>query len=230
MLPGVPMDESTQLNHWIALMAELEEAKEKIAKAVYKHYKAGRIADEYVLDCCRRMDDLYNDAKEYENYLQEDFKVFTEQDGSKSGKLSEKAKAKAAGFISKMYIRHNVSVYKRHFRDQYIELGNRVIGAAEDGRVVCNVPQVLEWCRYASKVKKEADMRWEEITILHREQVKGNAFLATVKQFFVNFSSFARMNGAPWLQKLFGKNDQVVANLRKQYRQRMQQQAADTKK
>ncbi len=219
------MDESTQLNHWIALMAELEEAKEKIAKAVYKHYKAGRIADEYVLDCCRRLDDLYKDAKEYEAFLQEDFKVFTsEGDPEKSGKISHaaKAKAKAAGFLSKLYIRHNVNVYKRHFRDQYLEVGNRVIGAAEDGRVVCNVPQVMDWCRYAAKVKKEADMRWEEITILHREQVKGNAFLATLKQFFVNFTSFARTSGAPWMKKVFGQNEQVVANLRKQYRQRMQ--------
>lgn len=218
---SVPMDESTQLNHWIALMAELEEAKEKIAKAVYKHYKAGRVADEYCLDCCRRLDDLYNGAKDYESYLKEDFKPYTESEGVKSGKLAKVATAKAASFISKLYIAHNVNTYKRHFRDQYLELGNRVMGAAEDGRVVCPAPQVMEWCKYAAKVKKEADMRWEEITILHREQVRGNAFLATLKQFFTNFSSFARMNGGPLVKKAFRGNDKVVAQLRAQYKEKM---------
>lgn len=224
---SVPMDESTQLNHWIALMAELEEAKEKIAKAVYKHYKAGRVADEFCLDCCRRLDDLYNGAKEYEEYLKEDFKPYTESEGVKSGKLAKVASAKAASFISKLYIKHNVATYKRHFRDQYLELGNRVMGAAEDGRVVCPAPQVLEWCKYATKVKKEADMRWEEITILHREQVKGNAFLATLKQFFANFSTFARANGGPLAKKMFKANDKVVNQLRAQYKERMAGKSLD---
>ena len=217
----IPMDESTQLNHWIALMAELEETCEKIAKAVYKHYKAGRIADDYCLECCRRMDELYNDAKEYENYLKEDFKTLTETKEGQASNVGAKAQAKAVSFLSGLYIKHNVAVYKRHFRDQYLELGARVIAAAEDGRVVCNVPQVVEWIRYATKVKKEADMRWEEITILHREQVKGNAFMATLKQFFASFSNFARTKGGPMVQKLFGQNEQLVNQLRTQYRQRM---------
>ena len=199
-------------------MAELEEAKEKIAKAVYKHYKAGRVADEFCLDCCRRLDDLYTGAKDYEEYLKEDFKPYTESEGVKRGKLAKVATAKAASFISKLYIKHNVATYKRHFRDQYLELGNRVIGAAEDGRVVCPAPQVLEWCKYATKVKKEADMRWEEITILHREQVKGNAFLATLKQFFTNFSTFARANGGPLAKKMLKHNDKVVNQLRAHYK------------
>ena len=218
---GVPMDESTQLNHWIALMAELEEAREKIGKAVYKHYKAGRLADDSCLDVCRRIDDLYKEAKEYESFLQEDFKVFTE-DKAQSGKLAQKATAKAAGFISKLYIKHQVSSYKRNFRDQFLELGSRVVGQASDGRVVCNVPAVLEWCRYAAKVQKESDMRWEEICILHREQVKGNAFLATFKQFVVNFSNFARSNGGPLVQKLMGHNQNMVNQLRSQYRKKME--------
>jgi len=221
------MDESTQLNHWIALMAELEEAKEKIAKAVYKHYKAGRVADDYCLDCCRRLDDLYKDAKEYESFLQEDFKAYTEAGDSAGGKIAQKAKAKAASFFSKLYIQHNVSSFKRNFRETYLDLGSRVMGAAEDGRVVCPAPQVVEWCKYATKVKKEADMRWEEICILHREQVKGNAFLATLKQFFANFSSFARMNGAPWMKKAFKANDKMVAQLRQQYKDKMANKAAE---
>lgn len=221
------MDESTQLNHWIALMAELEEAKEKIAKAVYKHYKAGRVTDDYCLDCCRRLDDLYKDAKEYESFLQEDFKPFTESTETQSGKLAQVAKAKAASFFSKLYIQHNVSGFKRNFRETYLDLGGRVMGAAEDGRMVCPAPQVVEWCKYATKVKKEADMRWEEICILHREQVKGNAFLATLKQFFANFSSFARMNGAPWMKKAFKANDKMVAQLRQQYKDKMANKAAE---
>lgn len=220
------MDESTQLNHWIALMAELEEAKEKIAKAVYKHYKAGRVADEYCLDCCRRLDDLYKDAKEYEHFLVEDFKPYTESNPEKTG-MAEKAKAKAASFFSKLYIKHNVSVYKRNFREQYLDLGSRVMSAAEDGRMVCPAPQVLEWCRYAARVKKESDMRWEEITILHREQVKGNAFLATLKQFMSNFTSFARMNGGPFMKKVFRGNDKMVAQLRQQYKDKMAAKAAE---
>ena len=223
------MDESTQLNHWIALMAELEEAKEKIAKAVYKHYKAGRVADEYCLDCCRRLDDLYKGAKEYESFLQEDFKPYTESEGIKSGKLGQVAKAKAASFFSKLYISHNVSNFKRNFRDTYLDLGGRVMDALEDGRNVCPAPQVVEWCKYAAKVKREGDMRWEEITILHREQVKGNAFLATLKQFFTNFSSFARMNGAPWMKKMFKGNDKMVAQLRQQYKDKMAAKAAENK-
>lgn len=223
------MDESTQLNHWIALMAELEEAKEKIAKAVYKHYKAGRVADEYCLDSCRRLDDLYKGAKEYESFLQEDFKPYTESEGAKSGKLGQVAKAKAASFFSKLYIRHNVSNFKRNFRDTYLDLGGRVMDALEDGRTVCPAPQVVEWCKYAAKVKREGDMRWEEITILHREQVKGNAFLATLKQFFTNFSSFARMNGAPWMKKMFKGNDKMVAQLRQQYKDKMAAKAAENK-
>jgi hypothetical protein len=220
------MDESTQLNHWIALMAELEQAKEKIAKAIYKHYKAGRLADDYCLDCCRRIDELYNDAQEYERYLQDEFRPYTEaKEAENKPKLATKAKAKAMGLVANLYIKYNVATYKRHFRDQYLDLGGRVISAAEDGRVVCSVPQVLEWVRYASKVKKEGDMRWEEICILHREQVRGNAFLATLKQFFVNFSAFARTQGGPWAKKFARGNDQVVAQLRNQYRQRMQQQA-----
>ena len=95
-----------------------------------------------------------------------------------------------------------------------------MIGAAEDGRVVCPAPQVLEWCKYATKVKKEADMRWEEITILHREQVKGNAFLATLKQFFTNFSTFARANGGPLAKKMLKHNDKVVNQLRAQYKEK----------
>lgn len=228
-MSGVPMDESTQLNHWIALMAELEEAKEKIAKAVYKHYKAGRVADEYCLDCCRRLDDLYKGAKEYESFLQEDFKPYTESEGIKSGKLGQVAKAKAASFFSKLYISHNVSNFKRNFRDTYLDLGGRVMDALEDGRNVCPAPQVVEWCKYAAKVKREGDMRWEEITILHREQVKGNAFLATLKQFFTNFSSFARMNGAPWMKKMFKGNDKMVAQLRQQYKDKMAAKAAENK-
>ena len=232
MMSGVPMDESTQLNHWIALMAELEEAKEKIAKAVYKHYKAGRVADEYCLDSCRRLDDLYKGAVEYQAYLEEDFKAYTENDGgqgSKGGKLAAKASAKAASLFSKLYIKHNVNNFKRNFRETYLDLGARVMDAAEDGRTVCPAPQVLEWCRYAAKVKREGDMRWEEITILHREQVKGNAFLATLKQFFANFSSFARMNGAPWMKKAMGANDKVVAQLRQQYKDKMANRAAEKK-
>lgn len=222
------MDEATQLNHWIALMAELEETKEKIAKAVYKHYKAGRVADEFCLDCCRRIDDLYKDAKDYESYLAEDFKPYLEAGGddqsgaSKGAQLASKAKAKAASFISQLYIKHNVATYKRHFRDQYLELGSRVIQAAEDGRVVCSVPQVLEWVRYAVKVKKESDMRWEEVEILHREESKGNAFLSTFRQFITSFSSFARTHGGPMVKKLFGQNEQLVNQLRQQYRQKMQ--------
>ena len=218
---SLPMDESTQLNHWIALMAELEEAKAKIAKAVYKHYKAGRVSDEYCLDCCRRLDDLYKGAKDYEQYLKDDFKPYTESEGIKSGKLAKVATAKAASFISKLYIRHNVNTYKRHFQDQYLELGNRVIGSAEDGRVVCPAPQVVEWCKYATKVKKEADMRWEEITILHREQVKGNAFLSTLKGFFTHFSTFARTKGGPMVKKVFRNNDKVVSQLRAQYKEKI---------
>lgn len=220
----LPMDEATQLNHWIALMAELEETKEKIAKAVYKHYKAGRVADDYALDCCRRIDDLYKDAKDYEEFLQEDFRPFTESSGeqqSNSSKLAAKAKAKAVGFISRLYIKHNVNVYKRHFRDQYLELGSRVMSAAEDGRVVCAAPQVMEWCKYALKVKKEADMRWEEVEILHREQAKGNPFLSTLRQFFASFSGFARTHGGPMMKKLFGQNEQLVNQLRQQYRKKM---------
>jgi hypothetical protein len=226
------MDESTQLNHWIALMAELEEAKEKIAKAVYKHYKAGRVADEYCLDCCRRLDDLYQSAKEYENYLQEDFKPYTEtsSDAQGGGKLAQQAKAKAVSLFSKLYISHNVNNFKRNFRETYLDLGGRVMGALEDGRVVCPAPQVVEWCKYAAKVKKESDMRWEEITILHREQVKGNAFLATLKQFFTNFSSFARMNGAPWMKKMFKGNDKVVQQLRQQYKEKMAAKVAASEK
>ncbi len=223
---GVPMDESTQLNHWIALVAELEEAREKIGKAVYKHYKAGRLTDDSCLDLCRRIDEVYKEAKEYEAYLQEDFKVFTEA-SSQSGKLAQKATAKAAGFISKLYIKHQVANYKRNFREQFLELGARVIGAASDGRIVCNVPAVLEWCRYAAKVQKEADMRWEEICILHREQVKGNAFLATLKQFVVNFSNFARTNGGPMMQKLMGHNQSMVNQIRAQYRKKMQGESKD---
>lgn len=221
MASGIPMDESTQLNHWIALMAELEEAKEKIAKAVYKHYKAGRVADEYCLDCCRRIDDLYKDAQEYEEYLKEEFRPYTDSQDAKSKKLAVAAKAKALDLISKLYVRYSVNNYKRNFREQYLELGTRVINATEEGRVVCNVPQVLDWIRYASKVRKEGDMRWEEITILHREQVHGNAFLATLKQFFANFSAFARTNGGPLVKKMARGNDKVVAQLREQYRQKM---------
>jgi len=215
------MDESTQLNHWIALMAELEEAKAKIAKAVYKHYKAGRVADEYTLDCCRRLDDLYKGAKDYEQYLRDDFKPYTESEGIKSGKLAKAATAKAASLFSKLYIYHSVNTYKRNFREQYLELGDRVINSAEDGRVVCPAPQVVEWCNYATRVKKEADMRWEEITILHREQVKGNAFLSTLKGFFTNFSTFARTKGGPLVKKVFRNNDKVVNQLRAQYKEKM---------
>lgn len=218
----MPMDEATQLNHWIALMAELEETKEKIAKAVYKHYKAGRVADEFCLDCCRRIDDLYKDAKDYEAYLAEDFKPYLEAGDQTGAKLASKAKAKAASFISQLYIKHNVATYKRHFRDQYLELGSRVIQAAEDGRVVCSVPQVVDWVRYAVKVKKESDMRWEEVEILHREESKGNAFLSTFKQFLSSFSGFARTHGGPMVKKLFGQNEQLVSQLRQQYRQKMQ--------
>lgn len=225
------MDESTQLNHWIALMAELEETREKIAKAVYKHYQAGRIADEYCLECCRRVDALYQDAQEYESHMQDEFRPFTEAKAEKEAgggvKLATAASKKAAGFIAKLYIRHNVAAFKRHFRDQYLDLGARVVSAAEEGRVVCNVAQVLELCRYASKLKKEADMRWEEIEILHREKKSGSAFLTTVRQFFTSFTSFARTNGPPFLRKLMGQNEELVKQLRSQYRQKIM--AADKK-
>lgn len=218
---SIPMDESTQLNHWIALMAELEEAKEKIAKAVYKHYKAGRVTDDYTLECCRRLDDLYKGAKDYEEYLKEDFKAYTESEGAKSGKLAQVAGAKAASFISKLYIKYNVNTYKRNFREQFLDLGQRVISAAEEGRSICPAPQVMQWCVYATRIKKEADMRWEEITILHREQVKGNAFLATIKQFMINFSSFFRTNGGPLAKKVFRANEQAVTKLRSQYKEKI---------
>ena len=215
------MDESTQLNHWIALMAELEEAKEKIAKAVYEHYKAGRVANEHVLESCRRLDDMYKDASDYEAHLQKEFQGYTQNESIKSAKLAEAAKAKATSFFSKLYIRHTVNSYKRNFRDQYLDLATRVLSAAEDGRVVCAAPQVVELIKYCARVKKEADMRWEEICILQREQAHGSAFLTTLKQFFTQFSSFARQKGAPWMKKFFNSNDKMVEQLRAQYRKSM---------
>ena len=221
------------MNQWIALTAELEETKEAIAKIIFKYFKAGKIHNDYALEQCRKLDELYTDAKNYENELADDFRGYTDGGGEKKGNVATKATAHAANFLSRIYIWHNVTAYKRHFRDQYMDLGTKAINSMEDGTALCDDQQCLKLCKYAIKLQKDANMRWEEIEILNRNSVKGNAFISAVSQFFTNLAIWGRSNGIPFLQKYVKVDEGAAKKFREEYRKKFQGTpvpAQDTKK
>jgi len=214
------MDVSSQLNNWIALTAELEDTRETIAKAVYKHYKAGRIVDDYTCDMCRKIDGLFQQSKEYQEWLQEDFKAFLDVDETKKD-LGSKAKAKAMNFLTQAYINYTVSGYKRNFREAYVELGLRAITMIDNGQDLISDPKVVQLCRYALRLQKDCDNRWEEITILQRENKRGNIFVNLVQQFMVQFTAFSRTQSVPLLNRFMKPDEQLQKKIREQYRKAM---------
>ena len=211
---------SSPTNQWIALTAELEDTREAIAKAIFKHYRAGKVHNEYCIDQCRRLDELYKDAKKYEQELAEDFRGCIDTGTSEKQTVAHKAQAKAANFLTKMYIKRNVTAYKRNFKEQFMELGQRAITSMDDGVVICDDANVVRLCRYAAKVRKDADQRWEEIQILHRENVRGNAFLGAIQQFIVNLTLWGRKSGLPVLTSIFKIDQGVTDRLRDEYRKK----------
>ena len=214
------MDLSTQMNHWIALTAELEDTREAIAKNIFKLYKANKIHNDFASEQCRKIDDLYKDAKKYELELAEDFKGYTDTDPKKQGGVASKAQGVAATLLSRMYIKQSVAAYKRNFKEQFMELGQKTINSLEDGISLCDEPQVLKLCRYALKLQKDGNERWEEIQILHRDSVRGSAFLGAVQQFFTNLAVWGRANGMPFMQKYLKIDDNVTHKLRDEYRKK----------
>jgi hypothetical protein len=235
MLPG-KMTLANQMNQWIALTGELEDTHEKIAKLLYSQYKAGRVHDEFCLDLCRKLDALYEEAQRFESDLVEDFKVYTEAKvaapGGEGKAKAEKAKVlaqsaanKASGLLSRLYIKHNVASYKRHFRDAYLDLGQRVVLALEEGHGITDDPQIRKFARYGGKLKKETNMRWEEIEILNRENVRGNGFLAALQTFVTNLSIWGRSNGLPFAKKYLKVDDNMTKKIREEYRKNFLQKA-----
>lgn len=216
--PLMPMDAATQMNQWIALVAELEDTKEQVAKGIYKQYKAGKLIDEVLLDGCRRIDDLHKDAKQYEQHLQDDFKSLVVGDEKKKAGAVDKAKVKAVNFFSSWYIKANVANFKRHFKDQWMELGQRTITLVEESRPVTDDGRILNLCRYAVKLKKDADHRWEEIQILQRENAHGFMFLSTLQNFVVQLAFFSHMRAAPFLKKYLKYDENLQKKVREEYR------------
>lgn len=238
MLPG-KMTLANQMNEWIALTGELEDTHEKIAKLLYSQYKANRVHDEFCLDLCRKLDALYEEAKRFEDDLVEDFKVYTDakvvakgdakDKAEKAKTLAKTAANKASGFLSRMYIRHNVSSYKRHFRDSYLDLGQRLVQTLEDGHNITDDPQIRKFARYAAKLKKETNMRWEEIEILNRENVRGNGFLAALQTFITNLSIWGRSNGLPFAKQYLKVDDNLTKKIRDEYRKNFLQPKTESK-
>lgn len=214
------MDLSTQMNHWIALTAELEDTREAIAKNIFKLYKANKVHNDFAAEQCRKIDELYKDAKKYEAELADDFKGYTDADPKKQGGVASKAQGAAANFLSKLYIKQSVAAYKRNFKDQFMELGQKAITSLDDGISLCDDAQVLKLCRYALKLQKDSNERWEEIQILHRENVKGSAFLGAVQQFFTNLAVWGRSNGMPFLQKYLKVDEGAARKFREEYRKK----------
>lgn len=214
------MDVSSQLNNWIALTAELEDTRETIAKAVYKHYKAGRIVDDYTCDMCRKIDGLFDQSKEYQEWLRDDFKAFLDVDETKKD-FGSKAKAKAMNFLTQAYINHQVSGYKKSFREAYVELGLRAITMIDNGQDLISDPKVVQLCRYAMRLQKDCDNRWEEITILQRENKRGNIFVNLIQNFMVQFTAFSRTQSIPLLNKFVKPDEQLQKKIREQYRKAM---------
>lgn len=218
MLPG-QMTLANQMSQWIALTGELEDVKEKVAKHVYKMFKGGKLHNERCIDMCRKLDGLYEEAQKFEDELKEDFKPYTE--ASSGGKTFGKAAAtKAQSFLSQLYIKQSVASYKRHFRDAYLELGSKVITDINDGYNLTDDPTVRKLCVYAGKVSKECNERWEEIEILNRENVKGNAFLASVQNFVTNLGIWGRNNGIPLLKNAVKVDEGAAKKFRDEYRKK----------
>ena len=215
------MDVSSQLNNWIALTAELEDTRETIAKAIYKHYKAGRLVDDYTCDLCRRVDDLFEQSVKYKEFLQEDFKAYLDADPTKEKTLASKTKAKAMNFLTQQYINWTVNGYKRNFHEAYNELGMRAISMVDNGQELIHDPKVLQPCRYAIRLQKDTDQRWEEITILQRENQKGNMFVNLFQQFMVQFTAFSRTQSIPIINRFVKGDDALQKKIREQYRKAM---------
>ena len=217
------MDKATQLNHWVALSAELEETREAIARAVYRQYKAGKIHDDAALDTCRRIDGLFQDAKEFEGFLKEDFKSYLEGKPGTKATGAEKARNKALSVFANWHIRRNVNSYKRNFRESFLELGARVCASVEDGRPVTSDPQIMNMVRYAERCRKECDMRWEEVQILSGSGGKaGNPFLTSFQTLIVSLTAYASTSSIPWLKKLLRHDQGLHDKLRAQYKKSLQ--------
>ncbi len=215
------MDVSSQLNNWIALTAELEDTRETVAKAVYKHYKAGRIVDDYTCDIARKIDGLFQQSKEYQEWLQDDFKAYLDVPDDAKKDLASKTKAKALNFLTKQYINYTVSGYRKNFREAYVELGMRAITMIDNGQELISDPKVVQLCRYAIRLQKDCDNRWEEITILQRENKRGNIFVNLIQSFMVQFTAFSRTQSIPILNKFIKNDDQLQKKIREQYRKAM---------
>lgn len=213
-------DVSSQLNNWIALTAEFEETRETIAKAIYAHYKAGRIVDDFTCDLCRKLDGLLQASQEYQEYLQEDFKAYLDPDAKKTD-LASRTKAKAMNFLTQQYINYTVSGYKRSFQECYVELGTRTLNLIENGQHLVNDPKVLQLCNYALRLQKDCQHRWEEVTIQQRENRKGNMFVNLMQDFIVQFTAFSRSQSIPILKKFLKNDDSVQKKIREQYRKAM---------
>jgi hypothetical protein len=231
MAPIGQMDKATQLNHWVALTAELEESREAIARAVYKMFKAGKIHDDNAMECCRRIDGLYDDAKEFEHFLQEDFKTYL-GDNTKPGiKVTgaEKAKKKAMSLFARWHIHRNVNSYKRNFRENFLDLGSRTVQAYEDGTPLTGDPTITNMVKYALRCQKEADRRWEEVQILSKEDGRGgNPFLTAVQGLVMSLTAYASTNSVPWLKKALKQDAGVQQKIREQYRKGFQALKKDT--
>jgi hypothetical protein len=228
VLPGM-MDMSTQMNHWVALMAELEDTRVEIAQTIYKLHKEGKITNAFAKDQCIKLDDLYVEAAKYEKELAEDFKHYIHAgdrpDLGVAQKVTFKAKATAANVLTRMYIMYTVSAYKRSFRDRYMELGTRALTSMDDGIAICQDPKVVRMVRYALKVKKSADERWDEIQILHREKVHGNAFLVSLQQFVTSLALWGRNVGVPGMKAYLKVDEGLTKKLRGEYRKKFEASA-----
>jgi hypothetical protein len=211
------------MNHWVALTAELEDTRESIAKAIFKLFKEGKVTNEFAMDHCRKLDELFKDAKKYEVDLATDFKGYTQ--AKEQDNVAKKAEAAASSVLSKLYIRHQVAQYKRTFKDQFVELGQKAINSLDDGISLVDDAHTLRMCRYAIKLKKDADERWEEIQILHRENVRGNAFLGAVQQFFTNMALWGRNSGVPGLKTYLKIDENTTKRIRDEYRKKFQASA-----
>lgn len=200
-------------NEWIALTEELEETRTAIGREVFRQFVQGDVGDPVVLDKCRKIKALYDAALKQKKELQDGL-VGDDADPAAAGAV---AKGKRAVFD--LVAGQSDSGFKGRALHVAGAVGQHCVDVYEECPVLLGSKH-LKICRYADRLREDADKKWHEIQNFHRERtgIRPMLHLLFVQCWVQMLMRSGRSRIRPWIYKILKYDPKVErGKLRKKY-------------